>query len=144
MQCRLRVLCRQYRIRRKLFWQPRQDAFVLNKNGFLLGDALAAVTLSVLFLLPVLTLTAQSVSMYRQAQRSMAAAAIGRNKMEEIRQQQSMTVPCQQECNWQGSPYTVTVDIVPVAEAYLRYDVKVQGEDGTRHEFHRLERKKTT
>ncbi len=79
--------------------------------------------------------------MYRQAQRSMAAAAIGRNKMEEIRQQQSVTVPYQQECDWQGASYTVTVDIVPVAEAYLRYDVKVQGEDGIRHEFHRLERR---
>ncbi len=116
----------------------------MNKNGFLLGDALAAVTLSMLFLLPVLALTAQSVSMYRQAQRSMAAAAIGRNKMEEIRQQQSMTVPCQQKYDWQGAVYTVTVDIIPVAEMYLRYDVMVQGDDGIRHEFHRLERKKTT
>ncbi len=144
MRCRLLFLYRIYRIQRKLYWRPRQDASVLNKNGFLLCDALAAVLLSAVFLFPILALTAQSVSLYRQAQRSMAAAAVGRNMMEEIRHQQSMAVPYQQPYEWEGVSYTVTVDIVPVAEEYLRYDVKVQGDDGIHHEFRRLERKETS
>ncbi len=116
----------------------------MNKNGFLLCDALAAVLLSAVFLFPILALTAQSVSMYRQAQRSMAAAAIGRNMMEEIRHRQSMTVPYQQSYDWEGVSYMVTVNITSVAENYLRYDVQVQGEDGIPYEFRRLERKETS
>ena len=113
----------------------------MNKNGFMLSDVLAAATVSILFLVPVLALTAQSVSLYRQARYSMDAAAIGRNTMEEIRQQPYRLVPYEQACDWNGISYTVTVYIVPVADEYWRYDVVVQGDDGIRHEFHRLERR---
>lgn len=113
-------------------------------NGFILVDALAAITISMLFLFPVLTLTAQSVALYRQARHHMEAAAIGRNMMEEIRYQPYRTVPYQQQYDWHGTAYTVTVDIVTVMEQYWRYDITVQGEDGIRHEFHRLERNETT
>lgn len=114
----------------------------MNKqNGFILCDAMIAISMALLLLVPVVGFTYHAVYTYRKASLMMGATAIGRNEMERLRLEPIGMGGERREKSHQGRVYIVSSQIVSMEQDYLRYDVEVLDSEGTAYRFRRLEKK---
>ncbi|WP_301860472.1 hypothetical protein [uncultured Megasphaera sp.] len=121
----------------KLWWRRRRDAYGWNKrNGLASADALAAVSVGLLLLLPAASAAKYTVSTYRQAQFLTGAASVGRTEMERI-QQQEQVGEWQHAASHNGHTYSVRTTAEELRE-YRKYTVEVILPDGTVLLFRRL------
>jgi len=111
---------------------------VWNKgNGFFLVDTMLAVCVCILFLLPILLLSKETMRTYDQALSWQQAAMIAREMMEEHRQAGDVSMTT--EVKRQGRTYRVEVDTYPV-DAYRCYVVVVEDVYGRVFQCKRLEK----
>lgn len=125
----------------RLWWRRKRDGSARNRaNGFFLVDVLAACSVVLILIVPMLRLSQQTLAVYREAALLQQRAMLGRELMEQQRGR-GETAQLQQVYERQGKTYAASVRAYAVSEAYLCYVVEVTDETGRTFRCKRLERR---